>query len=75
MLAQHLVLSGKQALDGSHEGATLAGEVADGLAVECGLEEVSRAYAYAQGEGALQGTPGGIVLHSVGGVDASAFEV
>ena len=41
MFAQHFVLGEEQSLDGSHERAAFASEVADGLALECGLEKVT----------------------------------
>ena len=74
VLTQHLVLCQEQALYGAHERAALAGEVAGGLALEAGLEEVARAYAHAEGEHLLERASRVVLIDGVGGVEAAAFE-
>ena len=49
VLAQHLILRLEQSFDGTHERSALTGKIACSLALERCLEQIARAYAYAEG--------------------------
>ena len=74
MRTQHFVLGGQDALDGSHQGAALTGKVGVDLTLEVGLEEVAGADGDTEGQGAVECTAGGVLVHGVGGVDAAALQ-
>ena len=65
VLAENLILSGKEALDGTHQRAALAGEVGGSFTLEGGLEEIAGTDADAEGDGVVQGMSGDILVDSV----------
>ena len=73
MLAQHFILGQQQSLDGTHQRATLTGEVAGCLALEGGLKQVAGSDADAEGDGLLLGLAAGILIDGIRAVQAAAL--
>src|ERR1700687_3467649 len=71
---QHLVLRQPEPVNGAHQHATLAGEVADDFLLECRFKKVSRADGVATGQTALPGPAGGILMNGETGVDSLTLE-
>ena len=74
VLAEHFVLGGQDALDRAHQGAALTGEVGIDLALEIGLEQVAGTHTDAQGERALEGAAGSVLVNSVRRIHAAALQ-
>src|SRR6185437_5080022 len=72
--AEHFVLCREDALDRAHEGAAFAGEVAEYFFAEVGLEEVAATYCDAEGDDAIFGFAGGVLVDGVAGVQTTALE-
>ncbi len=63
VLAEHFILRKEKTLDSTHERTALAGEVADSLTLECGLEQVARADADAESKSAVKRAAGGVLIY------------
>ena len=73
VLAQHLILSQQQSLDGTHQRAALTGEVRGGLALEGGLEQVAGTDADTEGEGLLLGLACSVLVDGIRAVQSAAL--
>src|SRR5262249_46352737 len=74
VLAQHLVLSQPQPVDGAHQHAAFARQVADHLVVKGRLEQVARADGDAARQAALARPSRCVLVYRKAGVDALALQ-
>ncbi len=72
--AQHFVLCGEDPLDGAHEGAAFAGQVAVHFFSEIGFEKISAADSDAEGDDAVLCFAGGVLEDGIAAVKAAALE-
>ncbi len=70
--AEHVVLGLHDARQRAHQHAAFAGQVAEHFVLEGGREQVARADGDAEGQAALLGPAGGVLLDGEAGIDARA---
>ena len=65
MLTKHLILSFEKSFYGTHQRATLTGQVAGGFTLKGGFEEIAGTNTYTQSQGTLFCFSRGILIYGV----------
>ena len=74
VLAENLILCQEKALDCAHQGTALTGKVRGCLTLESGLEEVAGTDTDTEGDCAVVGFSGHILIDCIGRVEATSLE-